>query len=72
MTLEDVLTRASQMNRADRWTRWTACGTHQPDLLPRTEAGGAKRPRYCSQCWTAFGADGVPWNPPCVPEELAS
>ena len=37
MTLEDVLNRASQMDRAERWTLWTACGTHQPDSLPRTE-----------------------------------
>jgi hypothetical protein len=70
VTLEDVLNRAGQMNRAERWTRWTACGTHQPDSLPRTEAGGARRPRYCPRCWTAFSADGVLWNPPCPPHEL--
>jgi hypothetical protein len=70
MTLEDVLNRASQMDRSERWQRWTACGTLQPDSLPRTEAGGAKRPTYCPKCWTAFSADGVPWNPPCLPHEL--
>ena len=70
MTLEEVLNRAGQMNRAERWKLWTACGTHQPDSLPRTEAGGAKRPRYCPSCWTAFSADGVLWNPPCLPHEL--
>ena len=69
MTLEDVLNRAGQMNRAERWTRWTACGQHQLDSLPRTETGGAKRPRYCPRCWTAFSADGVLWNPPCLPHE---
>ena len=41
MTLEEVLNRAGEMNRAERWKLWTACGTHQPDSLPRTEAGGA-------------------------------
>jgi hypothetical protein len=72
MTLEDVLNRARQMNPAERWTLWIACGTHHPDSLPRTEAGGAKtkRPRYCPSCWTAFSADGVLWNPPCLPHEL--
>jgi hypothetical protein len=39
MTLEAVLTRAGQMNRAERWTLWSACGTHQLDSLPRTETG---------------------------------
>ena len=72
MTLEDVLNRAGQMNRADRWTLWTACGMHEPDSLPRTEAGGAKRPRYCPRCWTAFGADGVLWNAPCLPDDRGS
>ena len=75
MTLEDVLNRAgqmNQMNRADRWKLRTACGTHQPDSLQRTETGGAKQPRYCPRCWTAFGADGVLWNPPCLPDELSS
>jgi hypothetical protein len=72
MTLEAVLNRAGQMNRAERWKLWTACGTHQPDSLLRTEAGGAKRPRYCPRCWTAFSADGVLWNPPCLPHELGS
>jgi len=70
MTLEAVLSRAGQMNRAERWTLWTACGTHQLESLPRTETGGAKRPRYCPKCWTAFSADGVLWNPPCLPTEL--
>ena len=70
MTLEAVLNRAGQMNRAERWTVWTACGQHQLDSLPRTETGGAKRPRYCPRCWTAFSADGVLWNPPCLPDEL--
>ncbi len=70
MTLEEVLNRAGQMNRAERWTLWTACGTHQLDSLPRTETGGAKRPRYCPRCWTAFSADGVLWNPPCLPDEM--
>ena len=69
MTLEDVLNLAGQMNRAERWKLWTACGTHQLDSLPRTETGGAKRPRYCPRCWTAFSADGVLWNPPCLPHE---
>jgi hypothetical protein len=70
MTLEAVLNRAGLLNRAERWTRWTACGTHQLDSLPRTETGGAKRPRYCPRCWTAFSADGLLWNPPCRPDEL--
>ena len=70
MTLEAVLNRAGQMNRTERWTLWTACGTHEPDSLPRTETGGAQRPRYCPSCWTAFSADGVLWNPPCLPNEL--
>jgi len=72
MTLEDVLNRAGQMNRAERWILWTACGTHHPDSLPRTEEGGAKtkRPRYCPRCWTAFSADGVLWNPQCLSNEL--
>src|SRR6266487_2940861 len=70
MTLEAVLTWAGQMNRAERWTLWTACGQHQLDSLPRTETGGGKRPRYCPRCWTAFSADGVLWNPPCLPDEL--
>jgi hypothetical protein len=69
MTLEAVLNRAGQMNRAERWKLWTACGQHQLDSLPRTETGGAKRPRYCPRCWTAFSADGVLWNPPCLPDE---
>ena len=58
------------MNRAERWTQWTGCGPHQLDSLPRTETGGAKRPKYCPRRWTAFGADGVLWNPPCLPDEL--
>jgi hypothetical protein len=39
-----------------RWRLWTACGTHQPDSLPRTETGRAKRPRYSARCasqWTS-------------------
>src|SRR6266853_5334858 len=67
MTLEAVLNRAGQMNRAERWTLWSACGTHQRDALPRTETGGAQRPRYCRRCWTAFRGDGVLWNTPCLP-----
>ena len=70
MTLEAVLNRAGQMNRAERWTLWTACGPHHLDSLPRTETGGAKRPRYCPRCWTVFSADGVLWNPPCLPDAL--
>jgi hypothetical protein len=70
MTLEAVLNRAGQMSRAERWTHWSACGQHQLDSLPRTETGGAKRPRYCPRCWTAFSAEGVVWNPPCLPDEL--
>ena len=58
MTLEDVLNRVSQMNRADRWTLWTLCGRHEPDALPGTEAGEAKRPRYCRNA-----------GPPLVPKE---
>jgi hypothetical protein len=69
MTLEDVLNRAGQMNGVERWTLWIACGAHQPDSLPRTETGGAKRPRYCPTCWTAFSADGVVWNPACLPPQ---
>ena len=72
MALEDVLNRAGQMNRADRWKLWTVCGTHQPDSLPRTEAGEPSGPRYCPRCWTAFVADGVLWNPPCLPDDLGS
>lgn len=34
------------------------------------QAGGAKRPRYGPGGWTALSADGVRWNPPCLPHEL--
>ena len=63
MTLDECSTGLGQMNRAERWTQLTACGTHHIDSHPRTEAGGAKRPRYCPRCWTALSADGVLWNP---------
>ncbi len=39
MTLEEVLNRAGEMNRAERWKLWTACGTHQPDSLPENRGG---------------------------------
>jgi len=72
MTLEAVLNRAGQMTRAERWTRWTACGQHQRDSLPKTETGGAKRPRYGPRCWTAYKVDGGLWNPPRLPRESVS
>jgi hypothetical protein len=37
MTLEAVRNRAGQMTRAERWTRWTACGPHQRDSLPNRD-----------------------------------
>jgi hypothetical protein len=39
MTLEAVLNRAGQMNRAERWTLWTACGQHQRDFASENRDG---------------------------------
>ena len=70
MTLEAVLNRAGQMNRAERWTygprvdSTTLIRFREPR---RAEASGRGIARDAGP--PLVSADGVLWNPPCLPDE---
>ena len=69
MTLHEVLERAAEMNRMDRWHLFNACCQHNFKMLPRTATGGIPGPPYyCPVCMTVFSAASFRmWNPPIPP-----